>query len=457
MSDPRPGIYLDGVEQITPTVPVAGIDSTAIHDNVAGEINAVSTKGTLTGNELVLIESVADSNAKRKTTTQDIADLGGGGGGASIFDATVGASGADYTTVALALADSKVSLLMIDDTTESSSPAVPSTGFYLYIPQGVTWILGNNNCTYSAAADVYIESDGGEIDYTFTSGKRIFANASYSTSLTRVDGVFFDNNSNAGNTYLSDGIEHVTNCSWSLVAGWVKACIFSNVKGCIYDNLNIEGSNSKEEQFVLLQGGRATNIVFDGTFTTTANKYTVWIHNDSSLVSFYYMGSTSGFAMWADGYSGMSNINAIQGTNSIRIGRTSDSTLSDCGVGGGTLDVTASDFSSIMGVRSIGTLDFTDAGATNNMVSNCKATAALTVAGDRNKFVNCDFIGGGSVSSGADNNGFVNCQFGADAGGGALTLTIVAGSNNTRVVSCMTDAAISDSGTGTVTAANVVY
>ena len=47
--------------------------------------------------------------------------------------------------------------------------------------------------------------------------------------------------------------------------------------------------------------------------------------------------------------------------------------------------------------------------------------------------------------------------FGADAGGGALTITVVAGSNRTRIVGCMTDAAISDAGTGTVTSANTVY
>ncbi|MHC4575104.1 MAG: hypothetical protein ACYS76_13395 [Planctomycetota bacterium] len=80
MSDPRPGIYLDGVEQITPTVPVAGIDSTAIHDNVAGEINAI-TAATPTSGDKFIFEDASDGFAKKEA---DFDDLGGGGGGVAV-------------------------------------------------------------------------------------------------------------------------------------------------------------------------------------------------------------------------------------------------------------------------------------------------------------------------------------------------------------------------------------
>ncbi len=61
-------LFIDGVEQTTPTVPVAGIDSTAVHDNVAGEVNAVAVKATLEANDLVLIEDSGDSFNKKKAT-----------------------------------------------------------------------------------------------------------------------------------------------------------------------------------------------------------------------------------------------------------------------------------------------------------------------------------------------------------------------------------------------------
>lgn len=51
---------------------VAGVDSDAIHDNVSGEINAISAKATPTTSDLLLIEDAAASNAKKKITIGDL-------------------------------------------------------------------------------------------------------------------------------------------------------------------------------------------------------------------------------------------------------------------------------------------------------------------------------------------------------------------------------------------------
>ena len=47
-------------------------DPDAIHDDVAGEINALTVKGTPTVSDVVLLEDVADSNAKAKSTIQNL-------------------------------------------------------------------------------------------------------------------------------------------------------------------------------------------------------------------------------------------------------------------------------------------------------------------------------------------------------------------------------------------------
>lgn len=57
----------------------AGSDTTAIHDNVAGEISAVTEKGTPIDADLLLIEDSADSNNKKRV---QIGNLPGGTGGA---------------------------------------------------------------------------------------------------------------------------------------------------------------------------------------------------------------------------------------------------------------------------------------------------------------------------------------------------------------------------------------
>lgn len=58
-----------------------GIDSTAIHDDVAGEIAAL-TSVTAAAGDHVLIEDASDANNKKRVTAQSIADLGGGSLGA---------------------------------------------------------------------------------------------------------------------------------------------------------------------------------------------------------------------------------------------------------------------------------------------------------------------------------------------------------------------------------------
>ena len=55
-----------------------GADATAIHDDTAGEILAVTLKAVPLGADVVLIEDTAAANVKKRTTAQAIADLGSG-------------------------------------------------------------------------------------------------------------------------------------------------------------------------------------------------------------------------------------------------------------------------------------------------------------------------------------------------------------------------------------------
>jgi hypothetical protein len=61
-----------------------GADATAIHDNVAGEISALTAKGTAANGDFVIIEDSADSNNKKSMTLAVLVALASGGGGAAI-------------------------------------------------------------------------------------------------------------------------------------------------------------------------------------------------------------------------------------------------------------------------------------------------------------------------------------------------------------------------------------
>lgn len=56
-----------------------GTDADAIHDNVAGEINAITEKTTLANDDVFIIEDSADSFAKKKVKVSNLPAGGGGG------------------------------------------------------------------------------------------------------------------------------------------------------------------------------------------------------------------------------------------------------------------------------------------------------------------------------------------------------------------------------------------
>jgi hypothetical protein len=58
-----------------------GADGTAIHDNQASEISAVTLKGTPVSGDLLLIEDSAAANAKKRITVGSLPSGGGGGSG----------------------------------------------------------------------------------------------------------------------------------------------------------------------------------------------------------------------------------------------------------------------------------------------------------------------------------------------------------------------------------------
>lgn len=60
----------------------AGSDTTAIHDNVAGEIDAIAEKASPVNADLILIEDSADTNNKKKV---QIGNLPGGTAGSDFL------------------------------------------------------------------------------------------------------------------------------------------------------------------------------------------------------------------------------------------------------------------------------------------------------------------------------------------------------------------------------------
>jgi hypothetical protein len=94
----------DDLRAVTPlklkTTPLAGRDTTAIHNNVSGEINAVASKAVPVGADVVLIEDSAAAFAKKKAT---ITAIMSGAVSLNSFQASVGPGAISETSLTYVL------------------------------------------------------------------------------------------------------------------------------------------------------------------------------------------------------------------------------------------------------------------------------------------------------------------------------------------------------------------
>ena len=420
----------------------------------------------------------------------------GCGAGDQAFDASVGtACGGTYATVKAAVDDNKKRILVLCDTTETANidPPLATTDLLINIVPTATWNLATFIVTNTNPLDLTLQG-GGTLTYAYTvTNTRPFS--LFDTDTLKINDLIIDNNSTVDNTPLSFGLEHISNVRFLLPnqgrGGITTNGDIADLFASSYHDIEfVGGGTSCTSAFLSADseaGANITNISFLGTFkpatsppTGNFNTEYVAVFRGVNITNIFfdYIGSSSF-------YFETSNVNNLfYGDQSLITGVLLDLSFSNAlsnfnGNDGITVSFFLDGFNQINNVSLRGTaifdldnsdqnllsnilvgtgfIDMTDASCSENQLINCRMSAASSIGGDNNKFTNCEFVGGATVVSGANDNGFSNCQFGADAGSGVLTITVDAGSNRTRIVGCMTDAAISDAGTGTTTAGNAVY
>jgi stress response protein YsnF len=118
-------------------------DADAIHDNVSGEINAVSEKTTPIGADLILIEDSADSNSKKRI---QISNLPGGGDADAIHDNVAG----EITAITSKGTPVNADTIVIEDSTAADAKKSVTIG----------------NLPFAAPSHTHTESEISDLDHT---------------------------------------------------------------------------------------------------------------------------------------------------------------------------------------------------------------------------------------------------------------------------------------------------
>ena len=426
---------------------VSGNAGTVTTGDAGGDTTTWPLLGTSqTGNQSPSTDPGLTYNASTNalSTTTFIGNLTGFANGNG-FDATVGATGADYTTISAALAASKRKLLIVDDVLETSNCAIPATGLVIYILSNKVIDFATNSRKFTAAGAYHLNisgdnRDGSEIDYAFSSPDYLVDGAS---AIVQFQNVTVYNDSSSDDTPVCNPTaeQYYLNvrvlCPDHDFAG-ISAYSFRSS----FDTVEINGGGTSCANALDIEDGATlSNILISGVFSATLSGIFFAPATIANLVCAQIGVMVVDFG----GECEVSGFTNYQGDITMHCGNNVH--ISNIEGSGTTVDFQSGDRIKITN-GNVQAIDVSDSNGVNGLLSNLRITDAVAFGGDRFKASNCDFIGGASVSSGADDNGFSNCQFGADVGGGALTLTIDAGANRTRVSNCMSDVAIVDNGTG---------
>lgn len=386
----------------------------------------------------------------------------------TVFDATVnGGGGADYLTLKEAIDAGHARIMVMGNTTEVSNITIPGATMpylYLYINQAVTVDMGAFRFIDTGAPiAIYLRGEG-TISYLHENANEELFDLSGGMVLDH-DGPKITNLSTQAGCSIAipSMVQRIRNCVISL----------PNVdRGGIY--CTAQGSNNFSN-IVFVDGGTsctrgfdiesvdspATNITFNCDFKPSSATST-----DAAVVLYRVIASNlvfrnlsgSPIRLTIDGISTISNI-CDPGGDGVDLYVSGGLTnISNCTLEEGDVIIQSSEIT-LTNVICSGTLSFSATNDSDNYFSNClfgSNTTATTIISDRNSFTNCTFATGAVVANGADNNGFANCRFYDGAAGESETLTIDATALNTRVIGCVTDVAIVDNGSGTVSLANII-
>jgi len=354
------------------------------------------------------------------------------GGWASIYESTVWATGADYTTLWAAIAAWKTRILVIDDTTETWNITIPTWLIVHWLWKDVVNI---NMWTYvfTASSDEPEFKDL-KITIAYTSWARLISDSNSNFTFTNV---YFDDNSTVSWTYrtwLSWKTKYI-NCTFDLpnvANGWISITWWY-LKDCY-----ITWWWTLMDIFMSVNNTIIENVLFDARYASWTNWFDlnnssimIWWIIKANYTSTQIIDANSSIVRWVEieCNAGWYISNAIVANNWSLI----ENILFDDNT------FTSSD------------LLIT---ATN---SNISWTSTFTWITAVSWSVINWYIWDTPITITGDDNTIASSKIGQTTWGWTNTITINAAADRTIVNGCRTDAAISDSGTWSVLTWNVVY
>lgn len=388
---------------------------------------------------------------------------------------------ADFSTLKLAIDDGHKAIRIVGNTVETAAATLlPDCDYLIVIDANVSLDFVNFNLLYAATGTGSFEQTlflrgMGQIDYTFTTiDNRLFKRNGRAVILD-VEDLTIQNDSTANSSSVTDAdVVRIRNVIFNVANTFRGGLSTSdetrnNVNGVVFKG----GGAASTEPLTIDKSGDYSNIDFVGTYMNFGNLIGITgLPADDALVNFNNINisevvtsGNGGILMHWCGQ--INNFIALRGAAPTTIVVVTDNTtitnvISDTM----TIDLAANSSCKLTNViipfsSTIAFIDLSDAGANNTSIVNSTFKGFRgDIVSNGNKFSNCDIEAVGDTSDitiAGDQNQFSNSRIGSATSGGTDGIIITATADKTLISNCLTDVAISDSGTNSSFANNVIY
>lgn len=360
----------------------------------------------------------------------------------------------EFETVGAAVSAGHTQMLVMEDTTEASPITLSSGDYFIEILDSARINMQGNDFLFGTS-DQHITLKGGELSFAYGIAGTLFNANTHSSCSVSLEDITILNGSSVGSSAIND-----TNVEISLLR--VTADL-PNAASCGIDATNtnvitdltiIGGGNACDECLINCSDTLITNLVFRGDFVTSGPIMTT----STPCVINNLLVNSAGASV--DLYLGGLINNVMDPSNSTDISiylQNANSRLSGCRLKLGIVHPVGLESITYEDVHA-GSLDDTASNTDFAYITNCSFANAMSIKGDGNMITGTNFWGGLRIIGGSNSNSISGCMAGDPQNpGNTTTIEIETGSQNNIVVGSSTDDAIIDSGTGTQTAANVVF
>jgi len=364
----------------------------------------------------------------------------------TFYEATAGASGADFTTVSAAFTAGNSRVLVIDDTNETSDITIPATGGWIHILGGTTLDINDNQFQWGGVTTLTVEGNGILQTSPSVANTTIF-NTTFSNTQVYLNGITIDNNATASGCHLGNKEFRINQIEMQLPNQSNGGINTSNPE-MLVSNVHFVGGGTTCSD-VIGGLGLFDSLYFEGTYNDSAFLPIIRLTGgQSSMNNLLFNHLTNTPYVFLAGVVSNFKVGGSQDIN-VQVNQT-DTQLVNFELRGGNLILDNFDDCQFTNINTTGTVIMV-AGNENNKFVNCRfESGSVSIIGDRNKFIGVEWTASTvNVTSGSDDNSFTGCMIGSDTGSNG-TLNINAGANRTVFTNLQVGTGVTDNGNDTV-------